>query len=159
MWDCAVVAFLAVVGFAQFELRVWVVGDAGQVGKEVDIDAVAVGLCAVFGEELDARFRCFGVRGVAVIFDVGAIFSQGECGLSVFFKYACEANLTFGGVVWYCAVDQGAIIFGCEVVPVQVFAYLCNLQSRIGFFDRGLYAREVCLIRCQCFLVRSKRTP
>ena len=120
--DCAVVVFLVVEGFAQFKLRVWVVGDAGEGGYQVEPDAVAVGCGAKFGEDLDARFRCFGVRGVAVIFDVGAIFSQCEFGFSGFFKYACKAVLTFGGAVRDCAVDQGAIIFGREVVPVQVFA-------------------------------------
>ena len=53
--------FLVVEGFAQYKLRVCIIGDAGQVGEEFDIGAVAVGLCAKFGEELDARFRCFGV--------------------------------------------------------------------------------------------------
>ena len=82
-----------------------------------------------------------------MIFDVGAVFSQCECGFSGFFKYAGEANLTFGGVVCDWAVDQGAIIFGCEVIPVQVFADLRDVQSGIGFFAGGLYARQVCLIR------------
>ena len=146
MGDRAVVVFLVVESFAEFELRVCVVGDAGQVGEEFDPCAVSVGLGAELGEELDAGFRSFGIWGVAVIFDVGAVFSQCACGFSGFFKYAGEAVLTFGGVVWYCAVDQGAIIFGCEVVPVQVFTDLRDEQSGIGFFDRGLDAREVCLI-------------
>ena len=127
-------------------MRVWVVGDAGQVGEEFDPCAVAVGFGAKFGEELDAGFRCFGVRGVGVIFDVRAVFSQCEFGLSGFFIDACEANLTFGGVVRGCAVDQGAVIFGCAVVPVQVFTDLRDEQPGIGFFAGGLYAREVCLI-------------
>ena len=123
-----------------------VVGDAGEGGYQFDPDAVAVGCGAKFREDLDARFRCFGARGVAVIFDVGAVFSQCACGVSGFFKYAGKAVLTFGGVVRDWAVDQGAIIFGCEVVPVQVFTDLRDVQSCIGFFDRGLYAGQVCLI-------------
>ena len=145
--DCAVVVFLIVEGFAEYKLGVWVVGDAGQVGEEFEPCAVAVGRGAKFGEELDAPFCCFGMRGVGVIFDVGAVFSQRECGVSGFFKYAGESVLAFGGVVRDCAVDQGAIIFGCEVIPVQVFTELRDVQPCIGFFAGGLYAREVCLIR------------
>ena len=134
-------------GFAQYKLRVCVVGDAGKGGYQVPGAVVVVlRFNAKFCEELDAGFCCVGVLCVGVIFDVGAVFSQCECGFFGFFKYAGQAVLSFGGVGCDCAVDQGAIIFGCEVVPVQVFAYLCDVQLCIGFFAGGLDAGLVFLI-------------
>ena len=149
------VVFLAVEGLAEGELCAVV--SSGQVGEQGEPDAVAVGFNAKFGEELDAGFGGFGVRAVRVIFEVGAVFSEGRRGSGAFFKYAGEAKLGFGG--GGCAGDEGAIVFGCEIVPMQVFAELRDVQARGGFFGRGLDARLVCLVRGEGFLVRAEGAP